>query len=315
MSSTVQCVIILLEKQFYTVSLLIKKIDMKKMKRIAAMLLVVVTTTSAFAQEMPQPSPKAKVEQRIGLTDVTVEYSRPSVKGRKIFGNIVPYNVIWRTGANMNTLITFNDKVKVEGKDLAAGTYSVFTIPAKDDAKWTVMFNSVVDGWGEGKYVKTNDVLTVSVDPKMISKQESMLFSFDNLSDKSGDLILSWDKVAISVTIEVEVEEKAWKNIKLALADATEKTKPNILRNAAKYTVTTGKRLQEGKKWIIESIKLNESWYSYWVKADVQHAIGDNEGAVVSLENAIELGVAGAKETGKEFGYKEKLEKVMSEYK
>lgn len=281
------------------------------MIKIAAMLLVVITTTNAIAQELPQPSPAAKVEQRIGLTDVTVEYSRPSVKDRDIFGELVPYDKVWRTGANANTLITFTDEVIVGGQALAAGTYAIFTMPSGKNPEWTVMFNSVIDGWGDGKYDKANDVVTVSVEPKRIAKQESMLFSFDNLTETSGDLILSWDHVAIIVKIEVDVEEKAWKNIDLAMKSATEKNKANVYRNSAKYTVTANKRLKEGLSWINESIKTEESWYSYWVKADVQHAMGDNAGAITSAKKAIKLGEAAAKEKGKPFGYKDRLEEAM----
>ncbi len=285
------------------------------MIKIAAMLLVVITTTNAVAQELPQPSPAAKVEQRIGLTDVTVEYSRPSVKGRKVFGELVPNDVIWRTGANFNTLVTFTDDVQINGQPLSAGTYSVFTIPSGKNPEWTVMFNSIIDAWGEGKYDKVNDVVTISVEPKTITKVESMQFSFDNLTNKSGDLILAWDNVAISVTIGVDVDAKAWVNIKKAIKEATEENKASIYRNSAKYTVTSNKQLKEGLAWINESIKAKEYWYSYWVKADVQHALGDNDGAITSAKKAIELGEAAAKEDGKEFGYKDRLEKAITEFK
>lgn len=283
------------------------------MMRIVAMFMVVVSTTTAVAQELPQPSPKAKVEQRIGLTDVNVEYSRPSVKGRTIFGELVPFDKIWRTGANMNTLVTFTDHVKINGKELEAGTYSIFTIPTKGD--WTIMFNSVIDGWGEGKYDKKNDVLVVSVTPKTIAHQESMLFSFDNLASTSGDLILSWGKKAVNLKIEVEVESKAWENIDVAIRDVNGENEVGVYRNAAKYAVTTNKRLDDGLKWINKSIEKKESWYSYWVKADVQHAMGDNAGAIASAKKAIELGEAGANEKGKPFGYKDRLEKAIAEYK
>jgi hypothetical protein len=288
---------------------------MKKIIKIAAMLLVVATTTNAVAQELPQPSPKAKVEQRIGLTDVTVEYSRPSVKGRKVFGELVPNDVVWRTGANMNTLITFTDEVKVEGEPLAPGTYSVFTIPSTKSPEWKVMFNSVTDGWGEGKYDKANDVITINIDPKTIAKQESMQFSFDNLTDNSGDLILSWDNMSINLTIEVDVEEKAWKNIKEAMETATEKNKASVYRNSAKYAASVKKNLKEALGWINQSINSKEYWYSYWVKANVQHAMGDNDGAKASARKAIEVGEADAKANGKDFGYKEKLEQAITEYK
>jgi len=288
---------------------------MKKMMKIAAMLLVVVTATNAVAQELPQPSPAAKVEQRIGLTDVTVEYSRPSVKGREIFGGLVPYDKIWRTGANENTLITFTDDVKINGDVLSAGTYSIFTIPYANEMAWKVVFNSVIDGWGEGKYDEANNVLEAKVMIATITKQESMLFSFDNLTANSGILTLAWDKVAISLSIEVEVEAKAWANIKKAMKGATDENKANIYRNAAKYAVSSNTHLENGFAWINESIDTKESWYSYWVKADVQHAMGDKKGAISSIKKAIKIGEAGAEESGKPFGYKEKLEAAIVKYK
>ena len=287
---------------------------MKKLNVFALMLLVLFTTTNLIAQELPKPSPKAKVEQRIGLTDVSVVYSRPSVKDRTIWGDLVPFGEVWRTGANANTLVTFSDDVKVNGQPLKAGTYSFFTIPAKG-ADWKVMFNSVTDGWGAGKYDKANDVLTLSTIPIKGMYQETLRFSFEKLTATSGSLVLAWDVVAIDLNIEVDVEAKAWANIDKAIAEATEENKAGVYRNAASYAADSGKRLEDGLKWINESIKAKESWYSYWVKADVQHAAGDNAGAIKSANKAIELGEAGAKESGKPFKYKGQLEKAITEFK
>lgn len=287
---------------------------MKKTNMLAIILLAVFTSTNVIAQELPQPSPAAKVEQRIGLTDATVVYSRPSVKDRAIWGELVPFDVIWRTGANANTLVTFSDDVKVNGQALKAGTYSFFTIPAQG-ADWKVMFNSVIDGWGEGKYDKANDVLTLSTTPIKGMYQESLRFSFEKLTGTSASLVLAWDVVAIDLKIEVDVDTKAWLNIDKAIAEITDENKASVYRNAAKHSASTGKRLEEGLKWINASIEAKSSWYSYWVKADVQHAAGDNAGAIASANKAIELGEAGAKESGKPFGYKERIEKAITEFK
>ena len=280
---------------------------MKKMMKIAA------TTTNVIAQELPQPSPKAKVEQRIGLTDVTIEYSRPSVKGRVIWGELEAYDVVWRAGANYNTLVSFKDNVKVGGEELKAGTYSFFVTPSKGE--WTVMFNSAIDGWGTGKYEAANNVVTLKVEPKKINHQESLRYSIENLTETSGDFVLSWASMSVSFKIEVDVEAKAWTNIDRAIESVDEKTKAKVYRNAAKYAASSKKRLDEGLKWIVESIETEKSWYSYWVKADVQHAAGDNSGAITSIKKAIELGEAGAKESGKPFGYKDRLVKAMEEFK
>ena len=286
---------------------------MKKINILTVLLLAVFTGATVLAQDLPQPSPAAKVEQRIGLTDVTVVYSRPSVKGRVIWGELVPFDKIWRTGANANTLITFSDDVKVDGQPLKAGTYSIFTIPSKP--KWKVMFNSVTDGWGDSKYDKANDVLTISTIPIKGLYQETMRFSFEKLTGTTASLVLAWDVVAIDLTIEVDVDKKAWANIDKAIAEITDETKANVYRNAAKHSASTGKRLEEGLKWIDASITAKEYWYSYWVKADVQHAAGDNAGAVASAKKAIELGESSAKESGKPFGYTEKLQEAIAGYK
>ena len=283
------------------------------MNYLVAIVMVAIMSVTAVAQELPQPSPAAKVEQRIGLTDVSVEYSRPSRKERAIWGALVPYNEVWRVGANKNTLITFSTDVKVEGKDLAAGTYSFFAIPTA--TTWTIIFNSNTDGWGTGNYDKANNVLECTVTPISAPKQESMRFSFEKLKDNTGNLVLAWAELAVIMKIEVDVEAKAWENIDKAIAEVTDDNKADVYRNAAKYTVTTKKRLEEGLKWINASIEAKESWYSYWVKADVQYANGNKTGAIESAKKAIELGEAGAKESGKPFTYKARIEKAITEFK
>jgi hypothetical protein len=286
---------------------------MKKINVIALLLILVFTTTNIIAQELPQPSPAAKVEQRIGLTDVTVVYSRPSVKDRTIWGDLVPFDEVWRTGANANTLITFSDDVKIDGKALKAGTYSFFITPIKS-ADWKVMFNSVIDGWGTGKYDESNDVLALTSNPIKGMYQETLRYSFEKLTGTTGSLVFAWDVVAIDLKIEVDVDAKAWINIDKAIAEVTDENKAGVYRNAAKHSAASGKRLEEGLKWINASIKAKSSWYSYWVKSDVQHAAGDNAGAITSAKKAIELGEAGAT-AEKPFGYKERIEKAMAEFK
>lgn len=275
---------------------------------------LLLTTNSIKAQELPQPSPSAKVEQRIGLTDVTVVYSRPSVKGRTIWGELVPFDKVWRTGANANTLVTFSDDVTIEGQSLEAGTYSFFIIPT--EGEWKVIFNTATDGWGTSNYDEGNNVLHLNIEPREIegSPVESLRYTFEDLKSETANLVLAWESMQVILEIEVEVERKAWLNIEKALAEVTSENKAEVYRNAAKYTVTTKKKLKEGLVWINRSIEAKESWYSYWVKADVQHANGDNKGAVASAKKAIAIGEAGATDA-KPFKYKARLEKAIAEYK
>ncbi|PKP51375.1 MAG: hypothetical protein CVT95_01065 [Bacteroidetes bacterium HGW-Bacteroidetes-12] len=287
---------------------------MKKLKTIVALMSCALLSLNTFvAQELPQPSPNAEIKQRIGLTDVTIVYSRPSVKGREIFGKLVPYGEIWRTGANTNTLISFSDDVKINGNSVKAGTYSFFTFPGKTE--WKVVLNSVTDGWGDGKYDEKNNVLTTTVKSGKGIMQESMRFTFEKLQPTHGSLVLAWAEVYIELKIDVDVAKKALENIEKAMAEATEKNKAGVYRNAAKYYLDNKIDLEKSLTWINESIAAQEYWYTYWVKADIQHAKGDNAGAIASAKKAIELGEAGAKESGKPFGYKEKIEASITTYK
>lgn len=169
--------------------------------------LALVLALPATAQERDsgevRASPNALVGQTIGTTDVTVTYGRPRVRGRVIFGDLVPYDAVWRTGANEATTITFSDDVTVEGQPLAAGTYSLFTIPGEDE--WTVIFNDVAEQWGAYDYDESRDVLRVTVEPEESEFTEYMTFSFDEVGEEEGELVLQWDELRIPLSIGVSL--------------------------------------------------------------------------------------------------------------
>jgi hypothetical protein len=162
-------------------------------------LLALPATAQERANEEVRASPNAVVGQTIGMTDVLVTYGRPSVRDREIYGGLVPYDAVWRTGANEATTITFSDDVMIEGQPLAAGTYSLFTIPGEDE--WTVIFNSVANQWGAYDYDEASDVLRVSVEPEEADFSELMTFSFDEVEENEGELVLHWDETAVPLTI------------------------------------------------------------------------------------------------------------------
>lgn len=286
---------------------------MKKITLIGTFLLGALCFYNLQAQDLPKPSSSAEIKQKIGLTDVTVVYSRPNVNDREIFGGLVPYNEIWRTGANLNTLITFSDDIKVEGKEVKAGTYALFTFPGEKE--WKVVFNTTTDAWGTGSYDEANDIFSATVAAKEGCHQETMEFSFENVQIEHGMLQLAWNKTLIQLKIDVDVKAKAWKNIETAIAEVTDKNKASVYRNCAKYCADNNMELDKALTWINESIKAQPYWFSYWVKADILHAKGDNKGAIASANKAIELGEAGAKESGKPFSYKTKLEEAIQNYK
>lgn len=146
-------------------------------------------------------SPNGLVGQTIGTTNVVVAYGRPSVRGRAVFGGLVPYGEVWRTGANEATAIYFSKDVRVEGQPLPAGTYGLFTLPTEDG--WTVIFNRTAEQWGAFDYDASQDALRVPVTPEAGPATEMMTFTFEDVTDTSGDLVLAWDTLRVPVTIEV----------------------------------------------------------------------------------------------------------------
>ncbi|NWF89949.1 MAG: DUF2911 domain-containing protein [Ignavibacteriaceae bacterium] len=145
-------------------------------------------------------SPKAEVMQVVGLTQINISYSRPGVKGRKIWGNLVPYNKVWRAGADEATKITFSKEVKIEGKKLAAGSYSFFVIPNKKE--WTVIFNKVADQWGAFEYNEAEDVLRLKVKPKTAEFEEWLRYDINKMGDYSANICLHWEKLKMNLKLE-----------------------------------------------------------------------------------------------------------------
>lgn len=164
-------------------------------------LLALPATAQERANDEPRASPNAVVGQTIGTTDVTVTYGRPSVRDRDIFGGLVPYDEVWRTGANEPTTITFSSDVMVEGQPVPAGTYALFTVPGEE--VWTLVLNRDAEQWGAMDYDESQDVLRVEVSPESAPAAEMMTFSFDSVSESEGELVLHWDEVRVPVTISV----------------------------------------------------------------------------------------------------------------
>ena len=278
---------------------------------VTAMLGVAFT---GMAQELPQPSPAAKVEQRVGLTDITIEYSRPGVKGREIWGSLVPYDKMWRTGANKATAITFSDDVSIADKKIEAGSYALFTIPGKEE--WEIILNSETESWGTGNYDPEKTVHQFKVKPTTGPMVERMRFTVENIAVNSADIVLAWEKLRVSFKVMVDVEAKAWANIMKAIEESDEDEKWKVYRNGANYLIENKKELAKAKQWIDKYIELkSDSWYSYWVQADAFAALGDNKNAIKSAKKAIKLGEEQAKEDGKEFAYKDRLETAIEGWK
>ena len=284
---------------------------MKKITLLSTTLaFAVLIGNSALAQELPQPSPAAKIEQRVGLTDLTVTYSRPSVKDRDIYGKLVPFDQVWRTGANAATTFETTDAIMIDGKKLDAGKYTVYTTPGK--TSWSVMFNKKQEGWGPADYDKSMDAVVVNVTPVKAEHMENVYIGFDQVVNEKAMMVIHWEKMKVHVPITVDVKTKALANIQAALNDNPD---AKVYRNAARYTAQSGNFAARGLTWIDKSIEMdNSSWYSYWVKADVEAANGKYKEAVASAKMAIEKGEAKAKKDGGEFSYKGQLMEEITKW-
>jgi hypothetical protein len=195
-------------------------------KHLCILLAILATMTPlALAQSIldtPRASQHAQVSQRIGITDITVNYSRPVVNNRKIWGTLVPYGEVWRAGANENTTISFSDPVTIEGKPLAKGIYGLHMIPNADE--WTVIFSKNSSAWGSFTYNQSEDALRVSIKPRAGDFHEALLYDFDEVKPESAVLSLKWEKVAVPINVAVDVNQIVVKNL------------PDQLRGGVRYT-------------------------------------------------------------------------------
>lgn len=290
----------------------------------ALIFLVLCAALYASAQtpavRLPRPSQKASVMQTIGITDLTITYSRPAVKGRKIWGEapasapassaatlddagkrakdapIVPYGHVWRTGANEATVFAVTDDVLINGQKLPAGTYSLHTIPGKDE--WTIIFNGVADQWGSFNYDEKKDVLRVKVKPQWVAdNQESLLYSIPVVTPSSAQVVIRWEKVAVPFTVEVpDVNALMLKKINDTIsANPTDWKIPLAVANQ----YANDDKWDEAIRWADQSIKVKETFQNLAAKAQFLFYGGKKDEAIAVAEQAIERGKADKVDTSR----------------
>ena len=243
----------------------------------------------AFAQsdlKLPDVSQAAEVKQRIALTDITVNYHRPLVNGRKIWGGLVPYGKVWRAGANENTTIEFSDPVSVEGKPLAKGTYGLHMIPNQDSC--TVIFSKTNTGWGSYSYDQKDDALRVDVKPKPLAQsKEALEFEFEDLKPTSTAVTLKWEKVGIPFTVSVNDADQTLQNIRAQMKGAGQFAwqAPD---QAAQFCLTKKTNLDEALKWANLSIQNEERFENLSTKADILKALNKQDEAKTTWDKALQ---------------------------
>lgn len=246
-----------------------------------------MASLGATAQKItvPAPSPLQTVTQKFGLGEVTIEYSRPAVKGRKIFGDVVPYGKIWRTGANATTKITFTDDVKLEGNDVKAGTYGLYTIPNKDS--WEVMlYNDLKLNGNVADYKTENEVLRFKI--KAISipmKMESLMINIGDITATEAKLTLLWENTVIAIKMTTDIDARVMKSID----ESMKSDKPEYFR-AASYYFDNNKDLKQALTWATKATEENPTaFYMFNLKARIEYKLGDKVAGKASAEKSIAL--------------------------
>ena len=254
---------------------------------------VLVLDENAFAQsdlKLPDTSQAAEVKQRIALTDITVNYHRPLVNGRKIWGALVPYGKVWRAGANENTTIEFSDPVSVEGKPLDKGTYGLHMIPNPDS--WTVIFSKTNTGWGSYSYDQKDDALRVNVKPKPLDQPEEALeFEFEDLKPDSTAVTLKWEKLAVPFTVSVSDANQTLQNIRAQMKGAGQFAwqAPD---QAAQFCLSKNIDLDEALRWADLSIQNEERFENLSTKADILKALNRPDEAKKTWDQALQKAAA-----------------------
>lgn len=239
-----------------------------------AFLTFLLASFLSFAQQiqMPQASPSAKIIQKVGLTDVSVDYSRPSTKGRKIFGELVPFGEVWRTGANGATVMTFSTDVTVGGQNVPAGSYALYSIPGKND--WTIILSKNTKLWGAIGYQQSEDQVRFVVDASKTSKKyETFDIAFNNFTDNSADVSMKWETTRVDFNIATEVDPIVMADIKKLVID-TDTTDPALLFQAASYYFTNSKDLNQAYTWVKASTDSDPKYWTVHLRAKIEMALG-----------------------------------------
>ena len=251
-------------------------------KTILILLAVLVAANAAAQVRTPRPSPNATLTQTVGLTDVTIKYSRPGVKGRTIWGELVPYDQVWRTGANEATTITFSDEVTIGGTKVPKGTYALFTVPGR--SSWDVVLNKQGEQWGAFNYDKAQDVVRVTAKPEPAEHREWMTFEIPEMSADTAKVVLRWEKIAVPFTIDTGSTAKTLTNLKNAMKPSWQ-----LPYSAASFAFDNKGAAtdQEISDWLDQSLRVQATTANLWLKARFLQRLGKTAEARAAADQAI----------------------------
>lgn len=266
---------------------------MRFSSRITALMVVaVVVCGSVQAQsllDLPRASQRAQVSQRVGLTDITITYSRPLANGRKIFGSLVPYGDVWRAGANENTIIEFTDPVSIEGQAVPKGVYGLHMIPRENE--WTIILSRVNTAWGSYTYDQKEDAARVTVKPQTSDMHDALTYDFDTVAPDSTTVTLRWDRVAVPFKVAVDQKQLVPAHLKAQLRGGMRFTWEGWAE-ASQTLLTEKVDLDDALKYADESIRQEKRFDTLMLKADVLDAMGRNSDAKPLRAEAMPMGNA-----------------------
>jgi hypothetical protein len=255
-------------------------------KLFLACLLAPAFLASNAQVKMPQPSPTQTIKQDFGMGNIEITYSRPGAKGRKVFGELVPFNKLWRTGANGATIIKFSEPVEIKGKKIDTGSYALYTIPGNE--LWEIVLNKGVKNWGIDGYNEADDVARISIEPvKKSEKTETFTMQFTDVKPESCELHINWEKTDVVIPITANIKDKL-----KAQLDAAMLTDKKPYWQAAQFYNEYEKNGNKALENVTKALDENPNAYWMWLyKAKIQKDLGDKAGALASSKKSLELAI------------------------
>lgn len=286
------------------------------MLRFVSILLFIQLFISALSAQqltLPQPSQRASVAQTIGLTDISITYNRPGVKGREVWEKLIPYDQVWRAGANENTTISFSDEVMIGGKVIPAGTYGLHIIPTKND--WTIILSNNSWSWGSFFYNEKEDALRIKVAPVPSDHQEWLSYSFENPSPSTVEVMMHWEKLKVPLKIEIDNQKIIAEHFK------REFTSLNGFfwqpwNQAANYAYQNNLDIDEAIQWADRSININRNFQNLWTKSNLLEKKGNTSEAENIRKDAWEISTeADINTLGYQYLFSNQIEKAIETFK
>lgn len=277
------------------------------MKKICLLLGASFLALSLDAQiQTPAASPTSTVTQQVGLTDVKIEYSRPSAKGRKVYGELVPFGEVWRTGANNPTKLTFSDSVQFNNKWLPKGTYALYTIPAKEE--WVIILSKKTDNWGSNGYKMEDDAIRFNLKASPTNDMvETFTVTLADCNNNGAKVELTWENTRVSIPFTVPTDTKVMGAIKTTLNGPS----GDAYFAAGRYYLESGKDMKQALEWVNKSLQMNgEKFWTLRQKALIQEKLGDYKGAIETATKSRDIA-----EKEKNMDYVRMNEKSIAEWK